>query len=56
VPQVATELGRTAFSYLAPCGWNNLQKELKLETLMSIKECCDGDIFLFFLSIIMFLT
>ena len=38
VPRVITELGKTAFSYLAPWGWNNLQKELKLETLMSLNE------------------
>lgn len=38
VPRVTTKLGKTAFSYLAPWGWNNLQKELKLETLMSLNE------------------
>lgn len=29
-PRVRTELGKNAFRRAAPCGWNKLQKDLKL--------------------------
>ncbi len=38
IPRVCTELGKTAFSYYAPWAWNNLQKDLKLNTFVSIGE------------------
>ena len=38
VPRVFTDLGKTAFSFNAPWSWNNLQKELKLDSIISLNE------------------
>jgi hypothetical protein len=38
VAEARTELGKKAFKVFAPSSWNNLQKQLKLQDLVTLSE------------------
>ena len=38
IPRIRTDFGETAFSFCAPTAWNNLQRTLKLDTLVPLSH------------------